>query len=187
MPAALLLPILLRAAGPLAFILSALIAGAMNRAVILVLLLAIAATLTTALIRAITPSPTDELMAALNQQEAPVPKSPFAGSLQRFGAGIMGYAFVFGFAVLVSSLFQVTELEPRFTVEDSAFLIIPATIAVIGASVSARMGFNQMADMMGQMREAYTQMRPGEPYDGKRDEAFTVDGEVIHKQDDKPS
>lgn len=187
MPAALFLPILLRAAGPLAFILAALIAGGMNRAVILVPLLAIAATLTTALIRATTPSPTGELMAALNDQEAPAPKNPFAGSLQRFGAGMLGYSFLFGFAALIAALFQVTEFEPRFTVQDTPFLVIPAILAVIGASISSRLGFNQMASMMGQMREAMSQVRPDQPYDASDDDAFTVDGEVIDEDDEKSS
>ena len=35
-------------------------------------------------------------------------------------------------------------------------------------------------------REAYARMRPEEPYDGAADTAFTVEGEVIDK-DDKPS
>ncbi|MDJ0921833.1 MAG: hypothetical protein QNI84_11950 [Henriciella sp.] len=183
MPPALFFPILLRAAGPLAFIIAALIAGGMNRAVILVPLLAIVATLTTAVIRATTPSPTQELMAALNDEAEPAPQNPFSGSLQRLGAGLLGYSFLFAVAALIAAVFQVTEFNPSLTLQDLPFLIAPAIIALIGASISSRMGFNQMANMMGQMREAMAQMQPDRPYDASSDEAFTVEGEIIDKDD----
>ena len=51
MPAALLLPALLSASGPLAFIVSAMTAGILNQSIVLIPLLAVAATITTILIR----------------------------------------------------------------------------------------------------------------------------------------
>mgnify|MGYP001797127042 FL=1 len=79
MPVALFFPILLRLAGPVAFILAVAVAGAMNRSFILVPLLALAASLTTVIIRAVTPSPAMDLGAAMQSQAEQRPHNPFRG------------------------------------------------------------------------------------------------------------
>ena len=71
MPLTLLMPILLRVAGPVGFVLAAIVAGVLNRPVILVLFLAFAATLTTWLIRRYGLSPIDQVQAMMGQTAAP--------------------------------------------------------------------------------------------------------------------
>ncbi|MEM1086215.1 MAG: hypothetical protein AAGH90_00680 [Pseudomonadota bacterium] len=184
MPAALLLPVLLRAAGPAAFIVSAMTAGVLNQSIVLIPLLALAATVTTILIRKVSPSPVTDLAQMLNPDAAPAPKSIFAGSAQRFGVGILGYAVCFGFAALIAAMFQETEFNQTLVQSDIWFAIIPAVIALIGASLSARMGANQMADMAGQMQAMFAQMQSQNGQTNPpEDDAFTVEGEIIDKDE----
>ncbi|MEM1035155.1 MAG: hypothetical protein AAGI14_00210 [Pseudomonadota bacterium] len=184
MPAALLLPALLRASGPLAFIVSAMTAGVLNQSIVLIPLLAVAATITTILIRKVSPSPVSDLAQMLNPDAAQTQKSIFAGSARRFGIGIVGYAVCFGFAALIAALFQETEFNQTLVQSDVWFLAIPAVIALIGASLSARMGANQMADMAGQMQAMFAQMQAQNGQTGPSDDdAFTVEGEIIDKDD----
>lgn len=186
MPTALLLPILLRLAGPIAFSTAAAAAGVLNRSIMLVPLLAIAASLTTILIRTLVPSPVNDLKAMLNPNAPSQPPSPFRGMGKRFGIGLIGYGIAFGMAALLAALFQTTDFEPRLMPSDVGYLLIPAAIAFIGAWLSSRLGFNQMAGMMGQMQNMFAQMKDAERQAGG-DEPFTVDGEVIQPdEDDRP-
>lgn len=92
--------------------------------------------------------------------------------------GLVGYAFAFGIAALIAAVFQATEFEPRVLGSDLAFLIVPALLAFVGAWVSARLGLNQMAGMMGEMQGMFSQMQTGQG-PANDDDAFTVEGEVI--------
>lgn len=179
MPVALLFPILLRVAGPIAFLIAVATAGVMNRSFILVPLLALAASLTTILIRTVTPSPAIDLKAALSPESEQRPHNPLRGSGKRFAAGLVGYAIVFGLAALVAAIFRTTEFEPQVMLMDAWFAIVPAVLAFISAWVSARVGLNQIAGMMDQMQDAFAQMQSGQGRVDPDDDAFTVDGEVI--------
>ncbi|MEM6557595.1 MAG: hypothetical protein AAF642_17055 [Pseudomonadota bacterium] len=179
MPVTLFFPILLRLAGPVAFVLAVAVAGAMNRSFILVPLLALAASLTTVIIRAVTPSPAMDLGAAIQSQSEQRPHNPFRGSGKRFAAGLVGYAIIFGLAAWIAALFRTTEFEPQVMLSDGWFAIVPGIVAFVGAWISARIGLNQMAGMMAQMQDAFTQMQAGPSPAGSDDEAFTVEGEVI--------
>lgn len=184
MPTALLLPIALRLAGPVAFICAALAAGVLNRSFIIVPLLAIAASLTTVLIRAVIPSPISDMESLLNP-DAPVrKKSAFQGMGRRLGLGIIGYALVFGFAALIASIFQATEFEPRLLPSDVGYLAVPAALALVGAWLSARLGVSQMAGMMGQMQDMFAQMQ-AQQNPSESDDPFTVDGEIIDPDRDR--
>ena len=185
MPVALLFPILLRVAGPMAFVVAVATAGAMNRSFILVPLLAVAASLTTVLIRTVTPSPAMDLKAALSPETEQRPHNPFRGSGKRFAAGLVGYAIVFGLAALIAAVFRTTEFEPRVMLIDAWFAIIPAILAFVGAWISARVGLNQMAGMMDQMQDVMAQMQAGRQPGVAEEDAFTVEGEVIDPEDDK--
>jgi len=187
MPIALLLPILLRIAGPVAFLFSVASAGAMNRSVILVPIIAVAATVTTILIRIIAPSPASEINSMLSGDPNPSPESPFRGSGRRLGIGLVGYALIFGLSAWVAALFQTTEFEPQVLVQDIWFVISPAVIAIIGAWISARMGFNQMANMMGQMQTAFADMKANANGAEMNDDDFTVEGEIIDPDESKTS
>ncbi|MEO1552590.1 MAG: hypothetical protein AAFR82_01555 [Pseudomonadota bacterium] len=166
-------------AGPIVFIIAVAIAGAMNRSFILVPLLALAATITTAIIRTVTPSPAMDLKAVLTPETEQRPHNPLRGSGKRFVAGLIGYAVVFGLAALIAALFQITEFEPQVMLEDSWFAIVPAAIAFIAAWLSARIGLNQMAGMMDQMQNVVAQMQAGQQPGAPEGDAFTVEGEVI--------
>lgn len=184
MPTALLLPIALRLAGPIAFICAAMAAGVFNRSFMIVPILAIAASLTTVLIRAIIPSPISDIENMLNP-DAPVrKKSALQGMGRRFGLGLIGYALAFAFAAMVASIFQTTEFEPRLMPSDAGYLAIPALIALIGAWLSAQLGVSQMAGMMGQMQDMFAQMQ-AQQNQSEDDDPFTVDGEIIDPDGDR--
>lgn len=184
MPTALLLPVLLRLAGPISFTVAASAAGVLNRSIMLIPLLAVAASLTTILIRTLVPSPINDLHAMLSPNAPPQPQSPFRGIGKRLGFGLVGYGIAFVLAALIAAIFQSTDFEPRLMPSDVGFLIIPAAIAIIGAWLSSRLGFNQMAGMMGQMQDMFAQMKEAERQ-ASGDEPFTVDGEIIHPDDDR--
>jgi hypothetical protein len=179
MPTALFFPVLLRLAGPLAFVLSTIVAGILNRSFILVLCMTVAATVTTVLIRRISPSPAMDLKAVLSPDAAPNPPSIYRGVGRRFAIGLIAYSMVFGLAALVAAVFKTTEFEPKLMLSDIWFLAVPAIIAVIGAWVSARVGLTQMAGLMDQMQSAFSEMQAQQSGADAGDEAFTVEGEVI--------
>ena len=187
MLAALLLPILLRIAGPLAFLSATAAAGVMNRSIMVVPILAAVATLTTILIRKFTPSPAVELKAILSPEANPQPDNPFRGMGRGFAMGLVGYTIVFALAAWIAALFQTTEFEPQVRWDDAALALIPALIALIGAWLSARLGLNQMASMMGQMQTAFSQMQSGDPAAESSEEAFTFEGEIIDPEDPRES
>lgn len=178
MPFALFFPFLLRLAGPIAFLGAAIVAGVMNRSFIMVPLLAVAATATTIIIRKVTPSPAMNLQSMLDPNAADVKPNAFRGIAPRFAIGLVGYAIAFGLAALVAAMFQTTEFEPRVLTSDFGFLIVPAVLAFIGAWVSARLGLNQMANMMGELQGMFGQMQAGQG-PANDDDAFTVEGEII--------
>ena len=75
MPLTLLTPLLMQLSGPLAFIISAGLAGLLNRSLMLVPLLALTATSVSVLMRILIPSMRAELQTVL-QPDAPVIKVP---------------------------------------------------------------------------------------------------------------
>lgn len=183
MPTSFLIPVLLRVAGPLAFLISTITAGAMNRSALLIPLLAVVATVTTLVIRRFTPSPVSDLQSVMSPDAAPAAPNLFRGVGKRFAIGLVGYAIAFWLAAMIAALFQTTEFEPRVMWSDVGFLAVPAIIAVIGAWISARIGMSQMASMMGQMQDAFRQMQAAQSAANDED-AFTVDGEVIDPDDE---
>lgn len=180
MPIAVFFPFLLRLAGPLAFLSAAIVAGVMNRSFVLIPLLAIAATLVTILIRRFTPSPALNLQAMMSPEAPPAKPDLFKGLIPRFGMGLVGYSIAFAFAASIAAVFQATEFEPRVLASDIWFAAIPAILAIAGAWVSARLGLNQMASMMGEMQGMFSQMQAEQsPNAANDDDAFTFEGEII--------
>ncbi len=184
MPTSFLVPILLRLAGPISFLVAAITAGVMNRSVLLIPLLTLVATLTTILIRKVSPSPVTDLQSVLSPDAQPTPPNIFRGAGRRFAIGLVGYGLAFGLAALVAAVFKTTEFEPQLMISDSVYLIVPTILAVICAWVSARIGMSQMAGMMGQMQEMMAQMQAAQSGQNAEDAAFTVDGEVIDPEPD---
>lgn len=184
MPTSFLVPILLRLAGPLAFLGAAIVAGVMNRSVLLVPLLTVVATLTTIVIRKVSPSPVTDLQSVLSPDAAPHPPNIFRGVGRRFAIGLVGYGLAFGLAALIAAVFKTTEFEPQLMVSDSVYLIVPTLLALVCAWISARVGMSQMAGMMGQMQEMMAQMQAAQSGQTAEEDAFTVDGEVIDPDPD---
>lgn len=184
MPSALFLPILLRLAGPIAFVIAAMTAGAMNRSFVIIPLLALAASLTTILIRVVSPFPALDLQTALNPDAPPQKSSPFRGVGRRLIIGLFGYAFAYGFAAVIAAVFQSTEFERQLSSGDVGYLLIPGIIAFFGALLGARLGVNQMAGMMDQMQDMFSQMQARANPQGE-DETFTFEGEIIDPDEPK--
>jgi len=176
MPTSFLIPVLLRLAGPIAFLIAAMTAGAMNRSVLLIPLLAVAATITTLVIRKVSPSPVSDLQSVLSPGAEPPAPNIFRGTGKRLAIGLVGYGIAFWLSAMIAAIFQTTEFEPQVMTVDAGYLVVPAVVAMIGAWISARIGMSQMASMMGQMQEMYSRMQSAQSGD---DDAFTVDGEVI--------
>ncbi|MEO1642705.1 MAG: hypothetical protein AAFR74_05165 [Pseudomonadota bacterium] len=186
MPAALLLPLLLRAAGPIAFLIAAVTAGVMNQSFMIVPLLAIAATVTTIVIRKVSPSPASDLAAMLDPNAIPKEKSIFEGAGKRLGVGLVGYTVTFGIAALIAAMFQETEFNQTLTQTDAWIALIPSVLAIFAAMLSARLGANQIAGMAGQMADMFAAMKAqqGDPNGpAQDDDAFTVEGEIIDKDE----
>jgi len=184
MPTALFIPILLRLAGPIAFVSAAIVAGVLNRSFVLIFVLAAVATATTIVIRKISPSPAMDLKAVFSPDAAVAPPSIFRGAGRRFAIGLIGYALVFGLSALIAALFKTTEFEPQLRSGDLWFLTIPTVIAIVGAFVSARLGMSQMAGMMDQMQGMFSQMQTPQGRPDEDRDAFTFEGEIIDP--DKP-
>lgn len=185
MPLAILLPVALRLSGTIAFICSAMAAGILNRSPMLLPLLALAAVLTGILIRKLIPSPIADMESMLNPNAPQQKPSAFRGIGRRLGLSLFGYGLAFALAALIAALFQATEFEPRLLPSDIGYLMVPAGIALAGAWLSARLGYSQMAGMMGQMQDLFAQMQAGQNPSAE-DDAFTVDGEVIDPDRDPP-
>lgn len=185
MPTTFLTPLLLRLAGPIAFVIAAMAAGAMNRSVMIIPLLALAATATTILIRLVSPFPALDLKSALSPDASPPKNVAFRGAGRRLLIGTVGYGFAFAFAAVVAAVFQATEFQPRLSLDDSGFAVIPGIIAFVGALVGARIGVYQMAGVMDQMQDMFAQAQNPSgtaPTEGK--DVFTFEGEIIDP--DKP-
>ena len=183
MPNTLLLPLIPRLAGPIAFVVAAMTAGAMNRSIMIVPLLALAATATTIIIRMVSPFPSLDLKSALSQGAALEKPSPFRGALRRLLIGVIGYGIAFGIAALLAALFQATEFQPQLGFSDAGYLIVPGLIAVVGATIGARLGVNQMAGMMDQMQDMFAQMQT--PDAANDEDGFTFEGEIIDPDEPK--
>lgn len=185
MPAALFLPLLLRLAGPLSFLSAAMVAGVMNRSLLLIPLIALASTATTVLIRMIAPSPVMDLKSMLDPSAPPEKPNPLQGAGRRFGMSMLGFGLVFGLSALIAAIFQTTEFQQQVQSLDLGFLTIPALIALIGSWLSARLGINQMAGMMQDMQGIFAQMQTGQTPQDPDEDAFTVEGEIIDPEDPK--
>ena len=142
-------------------------------------LLALTATAAAVLIQSVSPSPMADLKDILNQGAQPQPASPFRGLGRRIGLGVLGFGAVFGLSALIAAIFQATEFEPQIRAFDFGLLLIPAILAVLGGGLSARIGRNQMAGMMDQMQDMFSQMQNPDPAGTSAEDAFTVEGEVI--------
>lgn len=179
MPAFLIIPIALRVAATLVFIIAVVVAGVMNRSIMMVPLLAITATLVQWLVGKITPNPVNALQDALDTGIATRPGAQkFA---PRIIAGTIGYGLVFMLTVFISALFQETELERALTQTDAMILAVTAGIAGVLSLLHAHTGARQAANMMGDFQQAFNEMQTGQA--ANDEDAFTFEGEIIDPED----
>lgn len=176
MPFQIALPIALRLSGALVFLCVVIVAGALNRAVIIVPLLAGAATLVQYIAARIAPSPIAQLGAALNDTTPSVP------SLNRlwisFLLGSAGYGVLFIITVFLSAMFQQTELARTLGWTDLWILLVPSAVALALSIINARISASQVSGMMDNLNSAF-----GQTNSNASEEPFTVEGEVIKPTD----
>ena len=183
MPQTLLIPIILRVAGPIAFVIAAMTAGVTNRSIMIVPLLALVATATTIIIRTVRPMPSFDLKSALLPNAPAEKPSAFRGAGRGLVIGVIGYGVAFGFAALTAALFQATEFQPQLSLDDAVYFLAPGLIAVIGATIGARIGINQMTGMMEQMQDMFAQMQTSGA--ANDEDVFTFEGEIIDPDEPK--
>ncbi len=179
MPISLALPIFLRLAAALVFVVAVIVAGVMNRSIMMVPLLAGAATLTQWLLARIAPGPMASLQSSLGgAPQGPVPLNRLGG---RFIAGVFGYGLLFILTVFISALFKETELERILTRTDLSILAIATGLAILLSLLNAHFGSKQVAGMMGDLEATFADMQRQQ----EREEAFTVEGEMIDPEDQR--
>lgn len=185
MPGPLKLALALKALGGLAFLIAIIAAGAMNRSVGVVALLALAMTLV-----GLYGSKGQAGMAALQAQlqggPAPEPKSFVSQLASGFVVRLIGLGVVFGLTVLISALFRETSLERTLDRTDILLVLVPTAIAFGGALMSQRMMARMGGDMMGMMAQFAQQMQAAQA--GKQDpvdDDTIIEGEFT--ETDKPA
>lgn len=176
MPFQIALPIVLRLGATAAFLIAVIVAGAINRAVVIVPLLAAAATLTQYVAGRIAPGPLAQLGAALDAKATSTPS--FNRLWLGFLLGSAGYAVLFILTVFLSAMFQQTELERALGMTDLWILAAPTLAALLLSVINSRTSASQVSGMMSNLQSAFSEQSPAN--DG---EPFTVEGEIIEPDD----
>ena len=179
MPIALALPIILRIASTLVFLVAVIIAAALNRSVMMVPLLAAAATLSHWVAGKFAPNPLSNLDGADNVR---TPTGSLLGRLTpRFLIGAIGYGILFALAVLISAVFQETELERAITQTDFIIIGVASAVAIALSIINAYTAASQVTGMMSDLQQAFSDMQNDQTPDGE--EPFTFEGEIIDPDD----
>ncbi len=179
MPLFLALPIILRIASTLVFLVAVIVAAVLNRSVMMVPLLAAAATLSHWVAGKFVPNPLSNLAGATRIR---MPMSSLPGRLvPRFLIGVFGYGILFALTVLISAIFQQTELERAITNTDFIIIGVASAIAIILSVINAYTAATQVTGIMADLQQAFGDMQDGQVPDGE--EPFTFEGEVIDPDD----
>ena len=177
MPLSLTLPIALRLASSLVFIIAVIVAGSLHRSVVMVPLLAGVATLVHWGASRMAPGP----LSPLQGLSGPDPR-PRTGSLvgARLLGGTLGYGIIFMITVFFSALFHETQLERALTRTDGAILLVATAIAAPLALYNAVSAARRSEAISSTLEGLFSQARSR----ADDESAFTVEGEVIDT--DKP-
>lgn len=165
------MPVILRAASALVFVIAVIVAGAANRNLLMVPALAALATL-----------------ANLNTPRMMINLSgaPQQGLIERamviFFTRAFFFAIVFGFSVLVAAVFRETGLAEDFTNFDIGLLVVPFALALIFTAISQRSPLGNPDELMADIQKAFAEMQAGN-MNAANDDAFTVDGEFEERPD----
>ncbi len=176
------IPVLLRIAASLVFVVAVIVAAAMNRSIMLVPLLAAAATLSHWLAARLAPNPLSNLGEMLAPGAARA--NPAGKLIRKFLFGVFGYGLVFALTVLISAVFQETELERIVTRFDLTLIAVAAGLAIVLSVINAHTAATQVTGMMGDLQQAFNQMQGGPAATPGGEEPFTFEGEIIHPDDD---
>ncbi len=182
MPFVLALPIILRIASTLVFLVAVIVAAALNRSVMMVPLLAAAATLSHWVAGKFVPNPLSNLEGATSIR---TPMGNLLGRLApRFLVGVFGYGILFALAVLISAVFQETELERAITRTDFIIIGVASVIAIILSVINAYTAATQVTGIMSDLQQAFSDMQDGQGPDQDGGETpFTFEGEIIDPDD----
>lgn len=180
MPFIIALPLMLRLGATLVFLLAVVAAGALNRSLVMVPLLAATATLTHWLVGKVVPNPLKNIQGIAGNVAVPG-RSPQA-LLMRFIAGTIGYGMIFMVTVFLSAIFQETELERALDGTDALILAVPAGIAALLSIATAYTGANQVTGMAADLHQTFARGHT-DPHGLHDEDAFTVEGEIIDPDD----
>ena len=175
MPLMIQFAILLRVLSLLVFIIAAIVAGVMNRPVLLMVILAALMALT-------------NFYYARHSRAQKAARGEPTGWLGKLGltfvARLITLAIFYGLAVLISALFQETYLARQLAPIDGWVVGITLAIALLTSEVSKRMLATQVTGLMGgMMADMQAAMAKMQQDAGAGDDGFTIDGES-HEVDD---
>lgn len=160
------MPIMMRAGSALVFVLAAIVAGAANRSLLIVVGLAALATLANL--------NTPRMMINLSG----APKQGIVGrAMTIFFTRTLLFAIVFGFSVLIAALFRETELARDFTNFDIGLLVAPFGLALLMTAMAQRSPLGNPDALMADIQKAFSDMQSNDGAQPSSDDTFTVDGE----------
>ena len=176
----------------LVFVIGAIVAGVMNRSFPVAILLAAAMTL--AGVAARMRAGGGALSGLLGQAETEK-KKPWDGALQGFILRALGLSFVFGLSVLISAIFQETDMEQRVGQTDLMIIGTCFALALVLSSVSQTLLAKQaeaLSAMMGDIQTRFRDMQQGRtggfPGDagapGRAANDDVIEGEFTRKDED---
>ena len=186
MPIFLAIPVILRIAATLVFLIAVIAVGAMNRSVMMVPLLAAVATLVQWGVGLFAPNPLTNLKDMVNPgaAQSQTPGNTIAKLARKFLFGVIGYGILFALAYMISGIFKATEMERIITRFDLILIAVTAAIAVVLSVINAFTAANQVTGMMDDLQQAFSDMQGGQGPDQNGGETpFTVDGEIIEPKD----
>lgn len=170
------MPIMLRVASGLVFVVAVIVAGAANRSAIMVPALAGVATL----------AHLNTPRLSLNLGGAP--KQGLIGrAMTVFFTRTLVFGLVFGLSVLIAALFRETHLARDFTNFDIGLLVVPFALALVFTTISMRSPLGNPQAFMEDIQKAFAEMQAGQgmPSSASDDDDFTFDGEFEDVSNDR--
>ncbi len=197
MPQMLQLALALRLGAVIVFVIAIIAAGAMNRHVLVIPLMAAAMTFvrvfasqgTDAFMRRMRPGPAADTLPPASA--APANATPFRATLSRapsiFVNRLVVMTVMFFFTVLIAAIFRETDLARQFTLTDALVVAIPLAAALVLTQISQRMTAGATEALAGLMSELHARANPdaAAPPSAANDDTI-IDGEfhAIDPEDD---
>lgn len=167
----------------LVFVVAAIVAGAMNRSVPVVLMLAAAMTLCGIVVKS---SGRTAGLGGLMGGDAPA--SPWSGALQGFIGRVIGLGLIYGLTVLIAAIFRETEIEQRVLGFDVILVGVATGVALVCALVAQRIMMAQgdaLQSMMAQFQSRMQEMQGRRPGTGSAaNDDDIIEGDFTRKDED---